>query len=581
VRGGMFLLSQADPADVFTPDDFSEEQRMIQQSTADFVERELIPRMADLEAQKPGVNREMMKKAADIGLLSLEIPEAYEGLGMDKACAMIVQEELGRYESFGVTYSGHNGIGMQPIYSFGTEMLKRKYLPPLGSGTLVSAYALTEPGSGSDALGARTKATLVDDGQAYLLNGSKMWITNAGFCDIFIAFAKVDGDKFTCFIVDRHAPGVTVGEEEKKMGLKGSSTRGLSFDNVKVPADHVIGEVGKGHKIAFNALNLGRFKLGAAAVGSGVWALREAVQYAKERQQFGQPIARFGAIQHKLAQMLVRLWVLRAMTTRTAGLLDRALARVDRNDMTAVMAAIENYSVECSILKVHGTEALQFVADEEVQVFGGYGFSAEYPAERRYRDCRVNRIFEGTNEINRLIITSRFLKKAAEGEVALLPALEDATRTVGAGAAPAPAEGLDALQAVVDRGRRLVLFALGHAWQKHGKALAQEQELLALLSDMSITLYATESAWMRAVRKAQDRKSDASRGLDIATVFANDAVNAWSDLARQVLASTLSGEALTRACQQAATWLAFPPVDTVSIRRRLADGLLNADRIEV
>src|SRR5271166_2569815 len=442
IPGGSFLIEERKPEDVFTPEDFTDQHLLIAQTAEEFANKEIVPNIEKMEHKEFSVNRELLKKAGDLGLSGVDIPEAYGGMQMDKVTSAIIADRVAKYGGFSTTWGAHTCIGTLPIVYFGTEAQKKKYLPGLASGEIVGAYALSESSSGSDALNCRTRAVLSADGKNYLLNGEKMWITNAGFADLFIVFAKVDGEKFTAFIVERNFPGFAVGAEEHKMGIRGSSTCPLILNDCKVPVENVLGELGKGHHIAFNVLNVGRFKLGAGCVGSARNCIEGAIAYAKQRKAFGKVIADFGLIREKLANMAAGIFTGEAMAYRTVGMMDAAIAQLGagHDDLASVRKVIDEYAVECSILKVWGSEFISYVVDEVVQIHGGYGFVEEYPAERNYRDVRVNRIFEGTNEINRLVITGFLLKRAMSGQLPLMPAIKKLMEEVLAG--PSASEDL-------------------------------------------------------------------------------------------------------------------------------------------
>src|SRR5256712_10534499 len=459
-KGGSFLVEETAAEDVFTPEDFSEEQTMIRDMTEQFVEEEVLPQVEKIEHKEWDVTVGLLRRCGELGLLGIEVPEKYGGENLDKVSAMIVAEKLARVASFAVSYGGHSGIGTLPIVYFGKEENKRNYLPRLCKAEKISAYALSEAASGSDALAAKTNAVRSADGTHWIINGEKMWLANAAFADMFVTFSQVDGKQFSCFIIEKEYPGVSTGAEENKMGLKGSSTRTLVLDNAKIPINNVVGEIGKGHHVAFNILNIGRAKLGAGAIGGAKTALNDAIQYAKQRVAFGKPIASFGAIKHKLAEMAVRIWVAEGMVYRTAGLMDRALEGADMDNAAQVLKAIEEYAIESSILKVFCSEVLDFTVDEAVQVYGGYGYSAEYPVERYYRDSRVNRIFEGTNEINRLLIPGMLLKRAAAGQLALHAAVRSVVDDVMSPSVPTePAGAIGGAKAAFAQARKTLLVA--------------------------------------------------------------------------------------------------------------------------
>src|ERR1041384_3464917 len=476
VRGGSFLIEERLPEDVFTPEDFTDEHRQIAKTTADFTANEVVPAAAEIEAKNFTVTRALLRKAGDLGLMGVDVPEAYGGLEMDKVTSALIAESMSQLASFSVAFSAHSGIGTLPIVWYGTPAQKQKYLPKLATGEWIGAYALSESSSASDAMNCRTRAVLSADGQHYVLNGEKMWITNSGFADLFTVFAKVDGEKFTAFLIERGTPGFTVGPEEHKLGIRGSSTCPLILSDCRVPVENLLGEVGKGHHIAFNILNIGRFKLGAACVGGARNGLQDAIGYAKERKAFGKTISEFGLIQEKLAESAAGIYAGEAMVYRTIGMIDAALADVDTAAPGAsreIQKRIEEYAVECSILKVWASEMLDMVVDHVLQIFAGYGYVEEYPAERAYRDSRINRIFEGTNEINRLIITGWLMKRAVTGQLALLPAIKQLMDEVLAGpTANADAGGpLAAERQMLANAKKLTLFAAGAASQKYMQAL--------------------------------------------------------------------------------------------------------------
>jgi alkylation response protein AidB-like acyl-CoA dehydrogenase len=577
-KGGSFLIEDRASNEIFTPEDITEEQRMFAHTAEEFLRKEVIPREDEIYAKDYKVHRELMLKAGELGLLSIDIPEKYGGLGLHKVSSAVVGEQFALQASFAGTQSSHVNIGTLPIVFFGTEAQKLKYLPLLASGEWIGAYALTEPQSGSDALAAKTKAVLSSDGRHYILNGQKMWITNGGFADLFTVFAKVDGEKFTAFLVER-GPGLVSGHEEKKLGIDGSSTTALMLEDCQVPVENVLGEIGRGHKIAFNVLNIGRLKLGARSVGSIKLSLGQSVQYAKERHQFGQPIANFGLIKHKLAEMAIRAYVGESILYRTLGMIDEALEQADKDDPAQVLRVLEQFAIECSIIKVWESEALAYVVDEEVQVFGGYGYSKDYPAERAYRDARIARIYEGTNEINRIVIGTQLLRRAAKGELALFEASVRAVEPVHAAG-----DTLDMTRANVAFGEELSLLkaaksmtlgSLAAAHRAHGDGARDEQEVIALIADMVMDVYAMESALLRTQRLLTDRGIEKVRvQADITRVFARDAASRVERAAHAV-ASEIGDEKGSAAIDELAH---RSPMKSIAARRRIADAVIQAGR---
>jgi alkylation response protein AidB-like acyl-CoA dehydrogenase len=579
VKGGAFLIEERTPDEIFTPEDFTEEHRMIAETTRQFIDNEVTPHVDELEHHDWALARELVKKAADLGLISANIPEEYGGLGLDQTSGALVGENIGRCASFATTLGAESGIGLLPIIYFATEAAKQKYLPKIASGELITAYALTEAGSGSDAMAAKATARLSDDGTHYILNGEKMFITNGGFADIFIVFAKVDGDKFTAFIVEKQ-DGVQPGAEEHKMGIKGSSTTPLVLTDAKAPIENMLAEVGKGAKIAFNTLNIGRFKLGAMCVGGMKLMIHEAVRYANERQQFGKSISSFGAIKSKLAEMAIRTWVGEAMTYRTLGMIEDAIT--DPNDPNAKMKAIEEYSAECSIIKVALSEYCDFVVDEMVQIYGGYGYSAHYPAERAYRDSRINRIFEGTNEINRMLIPGRLMKAALSGNLALLPAaqaLMDEILTPQLASFDDDETVLATEQKLAQNAKKVALMTLGTAAQKYMMKLGEQQEILLGIADIIMDAYAMESAILRAQKLAASQgEAAAARYIDMTRVFCNDAVERIEARAKNTLAGMSEGDELRTLLAALRRFTKLTPMNTITARQRIADVLITANK---
>ena len=579
VQGGSFLIEDRTTAEIFTPEDFSEEHRMIAETTRQFIDNEVVPRIDELEKHDWKLARELVKKAADLGLIGANIPEEYGGLGLDQTSGALVGENIGRCASFATTLGAESGIGLLPIIYFATESAKAKYLPKIASGELITAYALTEAGSGSDAMAAKATARLSEDGTHYLLNGEKMFITNGGFADIFIVFAKVDGDKFTAFIVERQE-GLTAGAEEHKMGIKGSSTTPLILADAKAPLENLLGEIGQGHKIAFNTLNIGRFKLGAMCIGGMKLMLHESVRYANERQQFGKSISSFGAIKSKLGEMAIRTWVGEAMIWRTLGMIEDAIG--DNTDLDVKRKAIEEYSAECSIIKVALSEYCDYLADEMVQIYGGYGYSADYPAERAYRDSRINRIFEGTNEINRMLIPGRLMKSAMSGKLALLPAAQALMDEI---LTPQMAgfdddEGLLAVETkLAKNAKKVSLMTLGTAAQKYMMKLGDQQEILIGIADIIMDAYAMESAILRTQKLAASQgEAAAERYVDMTRVFCNDAVERIEARAKNTLAGMADGDELRTLLAALRRFTKLTPVNTIAARQRIADAMIEANK---
>jgi alkylation response protein AidB-like acyl-CoA dehydrogenase len=548
MAGGAFLAKESTPASVFTPEDLSEEHLAIARTADEFFRNEIAPNLDALLHQEPGLGRRLLRKSAGLGLTAILIPEQFGGLELDLASALVAAQALARDASYSVWHGAHSGIGTLPILYFGTEEQKQKYLPRLATADMIAAYALTEPQAGSDAQAARTRADLTADETTYILNGQKMWITNGGDADLFTVFAKVGGEKLTAFLVERSFGGVSSGAEEKKMGLKGSSTTAIYFENVPVPAANVLGEIGRGHIIAFNILNIGRLKLGTTAVAGAKRALELSIRYAKERKAFGSAIAEFGAIRHKLAEMVIRIYAAESMAWRTAGLIQAASG--------TELESIEEYAIECSMVKVYGSEALDYAADEGVQIHGGYGYHQDYEIERIYRDSRINRIFEGTNEINRLLIPGMLLKRAARGKLHLSPAIAEPVK--------------DEETRLVQNAKQIALLTLGLAAARYGTALDKQQEILMNLADVVMEVFAMESSWLRT------RKTGLA--AEICTVFLRDAMTRIEQSATCVLGACTEGEELRAHVAALHRLTTYEAVNAVALRRKIAEQLVAKGR---
>jgi alkylation response protein AidB-like acyl-CoA dehydrogenase len=584
VKGGSFLIEERAPEDVFTPEDFTEEHRQIAKTTVEFTTNEVMPAAQQIEAKDFAVTRSLLRKAGELGLMSVDVPEAYGGLEMDKVTSALIAESMSQLASFSVAFSAHSGIGTLPIVWYGTPAQKQKYLPKLATGEWIGAYALSESSSASDAMNCRTRATLSSDGTHYVLNGEKMWITNSGFADVFTVFAKVNGEKFTAFIIDRNTPGLTIGPEEHKLGIRGSSTCPLILADCRVPVENVVGEIGKGHHIAFNILNIGRFKLGAACVGGARHSLQNAIQYAKDRKAFGKSISEFGLVQEKLAEAATGVYAGESLTYRTIGMIDAALADVDTAADGAsreIQKRIEEYAVECSILKVWGSEMLDMVVDHVVQIFAGYGYVEEYPAERAYRDSRINRIFEGTNEINRLIITGWLMKRAMTGQLALLPAIKQIMDEVMAGpSGPEEREGpLATEHQLLTNARKLTLFAAGAASQKYMQALSDQQEIMGALADCIAEVYALESCILRAEKLRAARGDAAARqAIAMTRYYAAKAIQTVELASRKVIAAVGEGDMLRTQMAILRRLGKHEPPNTIALGRDIARHVIGAGR---
>jgi alkylation response protein AidB-like acyl-CoA dehydrogenase len=573
-RGGSWLVDPSETIDLFTPERLSDEHRLIARTADEFVTNEVLPNLDQLEEKDWKLARRLVQRAGELGLLGVDAPEAYGGVALDKAASLVVSDHIARSASFGAAYGGQVNLAILPICLFGTEEQKERYLPKLVTGELIGAYALSESGSGSDALGAKTRAIRQPDG-SFALTGEKMWITNGGFADVFIVFAKVDGEHFTAFIVERAFAGVSNGKEEHKMGLHGSSTTPIILQEAKVPAANVLGEIGKGHKVAFNVLNFGRFKLGAMCAGGAKVAIGQAALYAAGRRQIGQPIASFGAIKHKLGEMVTRTYAIESLVYRTAGMIDQWIGRsTSGSHESTVLAALEEFAIEASIAKVGGSEALDYVLDENIQIHGGNGFVRDYPAERQYRDSRVNRIFEGTNEINRLLIPGMLVRRALKGDLPIIAAARQLQDEIlsGPGALDSGSDALlDRERRAIASFKKIALMVLGTAMQTYGEKLTDQQEVLTSAADILIDTYASESALLRAVAAAEQAVPGAALQADAATVYVNDAAGRIELTARNGLAAMADGDMLRTLLAALRRVLKVTPVNTVALRRKLAD----------
>ncbi len=568
-KGGSFLLGPCNPKDIFTPEDFTDEHKLIYRTAMGFVTDKVLPNMDALEAKQEGLNSELLLAAGELGLLGTDVPEEYDGYAMDKISTSIIAECMGRAGGFTMTHGGQTGIGQLPIVYFGTHEQKLKYLPGIVSGEIATAYALTEPGAGSDALSAKTWAVLNPEGTHYILNGTKQFITNSAFADIFIVFAKIDRAKFTGFIVEANTEGLSTGPEEHKMGIKGSSTRTLILEDVKVPVENVLYEIGKGHVIAFNVLNMGRYKLAGNAIGNCKYAIELAAQFATERKQFGQPIAEFGLIKEKFAEMAARTYIAESMVYRTGGLLDGMMHSLDMSGADGGQVAaqgIEEYAMECSMNKVFATEVQAYVMDEGVQIHGGYGVTSEYPIERLYRDCRVYRIFEGTNEINRLVTTSTLIRRGLSGQIALKESIAKVQAHLDDWVPSCNGEA-DMVQAA----KEILLFTLGKALDKYDKDILKHQEIVGKIADISTYIFGMESGWLRAQKALKRDGEEAARiKLNMAKVFINRAIGLIYNLAQEILASLAEGNKIQKYLDDLDMLCHYQAGNSIAMRQEIA-----------
>jgi butyryl-CoA dehydrogenase len=580
--GGSFLIETRTPAEIFTPEDLNEEQRQIAATAIQFAREEILPLAAAIEAKEPGVLASLLRKAAELGFTSVDIPEEYGGMGMDKITSALIADHLSILASASTAFGAHTGIATLPLVWYGTEEQKQRYLPKLATAEWIGSYGLSEASSGSDAMNVRTRATLSPDGAHYILNGEKMWITNCGIANLYTVFAKIDGEKFSAFLIERDTPGLTVGAEEHKLGIRGSSTCPLILQDCKVPVGNLLGEAGKGHHIAFNVLNVGRFKLGVACIGGARHALVHMVRYAKERTAFGKPIAEFGLIQRKISESATRLYAAESMAYRLVGMIDASLGQLNAETSTPreTQRRIEEYAVECSILKVYGSEMMSLVADELVATMGGYGYVEEYPAERFYRDARINEIFEGTNEINRLIITGWLMKRALNGQLPLLAAIkklmDEVTQPPSFDSNSGDDEPLAREAEILTATKKIALFASGVASQRFMTALQDQQEVMADLADIIVQVFALESALLRARKMASQAAMEISGAMT--GLLADEAVAVSEQAARRVLAACGEGDLLRTQLAILRRLARFTPADAVGLSRLVAKQCIQRER---
>lgn len=586
IKGGIFLLDDLTPEQLYTPEDVNAEQKMIAKTTESYINQEVRPHMQALLQQDWDLTKTLLKKAGDLGLLGADVPEAYGGLGLDKISSGLITEKFSSAGSFSLSFGAHVGIGTLPIVLFGNEEQKQKYLPDLATGNKFAAYALTEPGSGSDALSVKTTAALNEQGTHYILNGEKQWITNSGFADVFVVYAKIDGEHFSAFIVERDNSGLSTGQEEKKMGIKMSSTRTLILEDVVVPKENLLGESGKGHKIAFNILNLGRYKLAVGCVGGTKQGVALSAKYANERLQFNQSISQFPLIQQKLANMAMKTYATESSIYRTVGLFEDAFSRLteeEQKDGQKIAEAISEYAIECSLNKVFGSEALDYVTDEAVQIHGGYGYMAEYEVEMMYLDSRINRIFEGTNEINRLIVPGNLIKKAMNGELPLLEKVQSMQEELMMFMPEEPGdEPLEQEKYLLQNAKKIVLMVSGLSVQKYGEELEKEQELLANVSDMISEIYAMESMIVRTAKAIAKTGVDKNKQKQFMTeVYGQEAFNRVDAWAKESLVALEEGDDLRMMLATLKKLTRYTPIDVISKKREIAKTVLQKENYVV